>query len=188
MTDQFTPSEMVTQMTRMGVPREKAEDYAKQFQAASGTTAVPMAQAIAPHYARTLRLEFPIRFTLPWSALISDNRKYGAATGRKGPTSFPRLVLTPEYRAAKHKARSEAINAMRLELIQFPALARPLSLEAKVFVPDSRIHDVCNFAKCAHDAMEGVIFKTDSWLHDVRWIRAGIDVDQPRAELTITPL
>jgi Holliday junction resolvase RusA-like endonuclease len=36
--------------------------------------------------------------------------------------------------------------------------------------------------------MAGTIFEDDSQLHDVRWIRAGVDVDAPRCELTITPL
>jgi Holliday junction resolvase RusA-like endonuclease len=57
-------------------------------------------------------------------------------------------------------------------------------------VPDNhpRRHDAVNFAKCTHDALEKLVYTTDHWLYDVRWIRAGVDVDHPRAELTITPL
>jgi Holliday junction resolvase RusA-like endonuclease len=69
-----------------------------------------------------------------------------------------------------------------------PAAACPLRLEARVYVPDNRVHDVVNFSKCVHDALKGTVFTDDQWLHDVRWIRAGVDVDAPRCELTITPL
>jgi hypothetical protein len=39
-----------------------------------------------------------------------------------------------------------------------------------------------------HDALEGVVYTKDRWLDDVRWYRAGVDVDAPRAEITISPI
>jgi Holliday junction resolvase RusA-like endonuclease len=64
----------------------------------------------------------------------------------------------------------------------------PVKLEARVWVPDNRRRDVPNFAKCVHDALEKLVYVNDCWLYDSRWIRAGVDVDHPRAEITITPL
>jgi Holliday junction resolvase RusA-like endonuclease len=124
--------------------------------------------------------------TLPWSALVSDNRKYAAALRGKG---VPMLIHTEQYRNAKKAAKARAVDAMTVEGQRFPPLARPLALVARVWVPDNRHgHDVANFAKCAHDALEGIVYSKDEWLHDVRWIRAGVDVDRPRAEIEVAPL
>lgn len=124
---------------------------------------------------------WPLTFTLPWSALVSDNRKYAPAV-RNGAS---RLLLRPEYRAAKEKARSVARAAMGDVM---PCL-ESMTLTARVWVPDHRPgHDVCNFAKCLCDALNGVVYRDDAQLHRVTWERAGVDVDRPRAEITVTPV
>lgn len=118
----------------------------------------------------------PVRLRIPWSALVSDNAKYGVVGGR--------LIAQKPYRAAKkaiHKLAKDVMNGR-------PAAACPLRLVANVYLPDNRVHDVVNFSKCVHDALKGSVFVDDQWLHDVRWIRAGVDVDAPRCELTISPL
>lgn len=128
--------------------------------------------------------QWPLRLTLPWTALCSDNRKYGAAVVKNGTTHFPKLVMTPRYREAKAKARQLAAKAMGgVSPVEFP-----LMLTARVYVPDNRQgHDVCNFAKCCLDAFEGVIYKNDAQLHSVLWLRSGVDVDAPRAEIEVRP-
>lgn len=129
-------------------------------------------------------ISFPIRIVLPWSALCSDNRKYGAVLmGGK-----PKLIHTAEYRTAKQKARKVAHEAMTVDGVRVPPISRPLSLHARVFMPNKMVHDSCNFSKCAHDAFEHVVYDLDAWLHRVTWERGGVDVDAPRAEIEIAPL
>lgn len=118
----------------------------------------------------------PLRVRIPWSALVSDNDKYTVAHGK--------LVLTDPYRAAKKAIGNAGADAMG----GFPHLDGPLSLTARVWMPDNRPHDLTNFCKVVHDGLEKVVYRADSQLYDVRWIRAGVDVDAPRCELTISPL
>ncbi len=61
----------------------------------------------------------------------------------------------------------------------------PLTLHACVYVPDERPHDVCNFAKCCHDALQRIVYTNDGRLYATYWERSGVDVDAPRAEITI---
>ena len=129
-------------------------------------------------------LEFPIRLVLPWSALCSDNEhEVGAIVMRSGKP-YPRKKLTARYKAARDKTEDVA----RQVMAGFAPLAQSLALHARVYVPDNRPHDVCNFAKCCHDALQRIVYVNDSWLHDTRWTRAGVDVDHPRAEITVSPL
>lgn len=126
--------------------------------------------------------EFPIRLTIPWSGLVSDNKKYAPAYTRGGS---PRLVLQHDYREAKKKAARIARTVMAG---REPIDAVPLELYARVWVPDRRRgHDTANFAKCLCDALEGIVYANDEWLHRTVWERAGVDVDRPRAEVEIRP-
>lgn len=130
---------------------------------------------------------WPLRIVVPWSALISDNRKHGAILTKVGPNQqpIPKLIMQAGYREAKAKVRQLA----RLAMGEAEPVGVPLQLEARVWVPDRRSrHDVANFAKCCHDALIDAVYTDDQWLHDVRWIRAGMDVDRPRAEILIAPL
>jgi Holliday junction resolvase RusA-like endonuclease len=176
----LTPAEQERAMRELGIPAEKIE------QALGVRTALPV--KVARNLHANLRaapgVEFvsvdTIRLRIPWSALVSDNAKMRAA--RKGDQAT--VVLTPAYRAAK-----KAIGALATETMQGrPALDVPLKLEARVYVPDNRVHDVCNFSKALHDALKGTVFTDDRWLYDTRWVRAGVDVDAPRAEISISPL
>jgi Holliday junction resolvase RusA-like endonuclease len=122
---------------------------------------------------------FPLELIVPWSALVSDDRKYAPALRMGSPV----ILLTEKYRKAKQAAEAIA----RQAVLGAPA-SIPLQLHARVWVPDNRPgHDVANFAKCCHDAFEDLVYTRDEWLHDVRWTRAGVDVDRPRAEIRITP-
>lgn len=120
----------------------------------------------------------PVRLRIPWSALISDNVKHltDTKTGRR--------YCTTEYRDARKRVRALASDAMHGR----PPAECPLALVGRIWLPNNRRHDVHNYGKCLADALTGVVFADDSWLYDTRWIRAGVDVDAPRCELTITPL
>lgn len=127
---------------------------------------------------------WPLSLTIPWSCLVSDNVKMRAAM--RGTMEHPKatVVLTTEYRKARDRIGALARDRMGSAK---PA-AIPLALVARVYVPDNRVHDVVNFSKAVHDALKGTVFVDDQWLYDARWIRAGVDVDAPRAEICISPL
>lgn len=149
-----------------GVPRWRAELRARELT----TYTEPNAQ---PAPAATPAPTWPVRLRLPWSMLVSDNDKYTVSDNR--------MILTTRYRKAKGR-----IQALARLGASSPA-NQPVRLVAAVYVPDNRAHDVCNFAKLVHDALQGLVYTTDRWLYDARWYRAGVDVDAPRAEITITP-
>jgi Holliday junction resolvase RusA-like endonuclease len=165
----LSPNEVERALIRRGVPALMARTAA--FLGSEEPTPAASEELDGPS------IEWPVRLILPWSYLISDNRKYGVIEGK--------LILTKDYRRCKGLIH----DAAKTKLAGALPVAIPLSLEARVWVPDDiKAHDVCNFAKAAHDALEGVVYTKDRWLHDVRWIRAGVDVDGPRAELRIAPL
>lgn len=158
-------------LIRIGVPKAKARAQALR------EAGMPPVRTVAEVLAMPT-IEWPFRLTLPWSYLVSDNRKYGVLNGK--------IILTADYRACKGLMRDAAKEALGQPAPEPAAI--PLSLEAFVWVPDdTRAHDVANFAKATHDAFEGVVYTKDRWLHEVRWVRCGCDVDAPRAEIRIRP-
>ncbi len=169
----MTPAEIERGLIAAGVPKEQARRRA-------------LASRVSPlpeHVITASPIIWPVRFVLPWSALVSDNDKYAATLTRSSTgTQFPRLLLTPRYRAAKAKAHVIARDAMAGAQ---PA-AFPLALVARVWVPDNRPgHDVCNFGKCLLDSCENAVVVNDQWFHSVTIQRAGTDVDSPRAEIEV---
>lgn len=193
MTEPMTADEQRNALAALGVPAPLIERALKPQTFTVGGMAVEIddTRTSSSNYVHIdpRMLRFPIRLVLPWSHLVSDNDKYGATiTRHKHGGTFPRLILTSEYRDAKLKARAVARVAMTVDGLLFAPLERPLRLLARVWVPNNRVHDVVNFSKCCHDALEGAVYTKDSWLHDVQWQKAGVDVDHPRAEITIEPL
>lgn len=174
MSEALSLEETERALIRVGVPKEKARAAAlQQLGIQTAATSRSVVEVIVMR-----QIQWPVKLTLPWSYLVSDNAKYGVLNGK--------LMLTAGYRMAKGLIRDRAREVLG-DPPPEPATI-PLSLEAAVWLPDNRIHDVCNFAKCAHDALEGVVYTKDAWLHRIVWYRAGVDVDQPRAALTIRPI
>jgi Holliday junction resolvase RusA-like endonuclease len=185
----FTFDELVRGMVRQHVPRALAESRAAAIVA--GRTGKKDLQVHLVSEASASRVEivgpvlaYPIRLTLPWSHLVSDNRKYGA-TIRGGK---PKLLITEEYRAAKAATQKKAREAMTVDGHRFDPIGKPLAFTGRVFVPDARTHDVCNFAKCCLDSLEKIVVANDRWFYEVHWMRAGVDVDAPRAEIEVRPI
>jgi Holliday junction resolvase RusA-like endonuclease len=125
-------------------------------------------------------IAWPFTITLPWSCLVSDNVKHRAML--RG--TQPAMVINRGYADAEEKIRTLAAS----RVVGCAPAAVPLALTARVWMPDNRVHDLTNSCKLVHDALEGAVYENDRWLYDVHWIRAGVDVDAPRAEITILPL
>jgi Holliday junction resolvase RusA-like endonuclease len=158
--------EIVHGLRALNVPLERAEAAARlQLGLPTPASTSPIRE----------ELRLPASVTLPWSLLVSDNEKC-EAKGEKH-------MLKTRYRQAK----AAIPERVRQQLGNVAPTHQPLQLIARVYVPDNRTHDVCNFAKLVHDALQGVMYTNDSLLWDTRWQRVGVDVDRPRAEVTIYP-
>lgn len=145
--------------------------------------AEPQVHTIAPP------ITFPVRIVLPWSMLVSDNEREKASAVRgKNGTVQPRKLLTPKYKAAREKIVEKARAAMVEDGYEFAPLDRAVSLYARVWVPDNRLHDVKNFSKGVEDALEKIVYTNDKWVWRSTWERAGVCVDAPRAEIEIAPI
>lgn len=179
MTELLSRDETYDALIAKGVPHEKAR-------VAAGFLASPVTVATTETVAAFLlpKLEFPIRLTLPWSALCSDNERERASLTTRNGRPVPTKVMSVRYKLARTKVVAIGRKAMG----GFPALAMPLAITARVWVPDERLHDVVNFAKGVNDGLEQVVYTNDKWLHRSLWERAGVDVDAPRAEIEIAPL
>ncbi|HEY2851152.1 MAG TPA: RusA family crossover junction endodeoxyribonuclease [Gemmatimonadaceae bacterium] len=99
------------------------------------------------------------------------------------------LILSAAYRAGKKKAEDELRDQMTNGAYPVHPLQGRLMLVARMFEPNrSSRRDIANYAKMVHDALTGIVYEDDSQLDRVTWIRAGVDIDRPRLELTITVL
>lgn len=140
---------------------------------------------VVPRHTARGPLTLPFRMSIPWSSLCSDNERKTAALTRLADGSvYPRLMTSRRYKAAQDAIRDRARAVVGLAR----PVDYPLRIEARIWLPPARRNDPLNFAKVVHDALEGIVYDNDNQLHDVHWIRAGVDIDAPRAEITITPL
>jgi Holliday junction resolvase RusA-like endonuclease len=130
--------------------------------------------------AARIRMVWPVTLHLPWSTLISDNKKFRAV--QRGDQAI--MAINAGYREAAERIRELAMS----KAAGAQPAAEPLQVTARVWFPDNGVRDMTNWSKLVFDAMKGTVYEDDRWLHDVRWIRLGVDVDAPRAEITITPL
>ena len=171
----LTPEESVRALVRLGVPQKRAEAAVAKLGGNLDQLQWRFAHA-GDLPAQIDRIYGVKRLRLPWSALLPDNRKFGVVAGK--------IINTREYRAAKKKARQVAIEQLGEEPFK-----GAVKFEARVWFPnETRRRDVVNFSKLVNDALKGIAYLDDSQIEDNRWVRAGIDVDAPRAEITVTLL
>lgn len=64
----------------------------------------------------------------------------------------------------------------------------PVSVTMRCFFPDRRKRDAPNTAKLVLDAAQGWIYEDDSQVHRLTVERAGVDSEDPRIEVTVTPM
>lgn len=176
-----------------GVPPEKARAEAKrqhaQYVHVAGTPPNPPATLTTTpttdaYFTAAPAIAWPVRILIPWSHLVSDNERKEPYLVHVDGKPAARMRLSRKYAAALERIQQLARNKVG----DAAAVAMPLAIRGLVWVPDERPHDVANFEKLVHDALEGPLYTNDRWLHDIHWTRAGVDVDAPRAEITITPI
>lgn len=119
-----------------------------------------------------------VTISIPFKHLVPDNQKYGVLV-QKGR---PRMLLRPQYRAAKdciqHIAR-KAMNGARLAM-------EDVELHARLWMPDARRRDASNYSKLCHDSLQGAVFEDDTQIKCCTWENMGIDRENPRCEITVT--
>lgn len=99
----------------------------------------------------------PLTFSVPWAALISDNRKF-----IKG------YILSSEYRAAKDLIGQFALSAAKKH--KWERQEGRLGMEIVVREPDRRRRDL-NYQKAFLDGITAseAIWWDDSQVRDIRW-------------------
>lgn len=110
-----------------------------------------------------------------WDHCISKNNK--VTVWGKG-----RPALTAAYRNAK-----ESIGLVAKEQANVPPIDGPVKVVFNVFEPNRRRRDILNYTQVICDGIEGVAYNDDSQIHYVVVKRCGVDRDNPRIEVEITP-
>lgn len=130
---------------------------------------------------RPLTAPLPARLRIAWSMLAGDNARWAPALRGKKPV----LVMTAVYRTAKKKATKALVDQN-----DQPPMTGRVKVTALLFEPDRRTRrDIANYAKLVHDCLtDAGVVQDDSQIDDVRWIRAGVDIDAPRLELVVEAL
>lgn len=120
---------------------------------------------------------------IPWKYVQHDNHRLMPARPRQGQYTA-RLITAPEYRMAK--AAAELL--IKHQWKHAERLNGAIALTARCFFPDKRKRDAGNYRKLLTDAMSGICYSDDGQLEDERWIKAGIDKERPRIEITVSPI
>jgi Holliday junction resolvase RusA-like endonuclease len=114
-----------------------------------------------------------LRFALPWSALVSDNRRYGRGH-----------ILSRQYRKARHEVAGYCnMAALKADWEKTGAVVH---LEVEVIEPDRRRRDL-NFSKALKDSISysSVIWDDDSQVRSETWRFVGRDKSTAGATVLI---
>ena len=111
---------------------------------------------------------------LPWEVLASDNlRKRYKGDGEKAWAG---------YKNARDNAHLLAIPQVASRP-KFPT--GDVRMSVVFTLPDLRRRDPNNLTKMICDALTGVAYEDDAQIAAMSWVRAGIDKDGARAEVTV---
>lgn len=198
----FTRDEIVAKLVAQNIPRHMAEraadqelgvrDVPTEIAARASRMPAPIHELARPgdrllgvQLEAKAPIEWPFRLLLPWSLLVSDN-------DREEPyIAHTEQGIRPARRKTKRckEAQAKIAQLAKGKLGDVEPATVPLEITARVWVPNNQLRsDVQNFAKATHDALEGIVYANDNLLYWNHWLRVGVDVDAPRAELTIVPL
>ncbi len=113
-----------------------------------------------------------VNIVLPWSCIVSKNRKYTVTRGR--------MILSKAYRDGK-----EAIRTISALSYKGDVLEGDVSIQFDIYVPDKRERDILNVTQIICDGIEGVVFRKDSQIKVFSGARIDIDRKNPRVEITV---
>ena len=164
MTLTIDPEASVRELVALGVPRAKAEQRIRELTGGSFTEREP-------------EPERPTVFViaLPWPMLVSDNIKHAKYASADDQVRYSRA-----REAIRAYGRLIAGRAA-------PVFTDPVSLVARVWVPDRRVRDVKNFGKVVEDALQQAAYLNDAQVKRSTWEEAGMDAKYPRAEIEVRP-
>lgn len=114
-----------------------------------------------------------MKVTLPWSCVISKNRKYTVT--RNG-----RMILSKAYREGKEKIYVVARKSYKGE-----PLEGDVSIEFVMYLPDKRRRDILNVTQIICDGLEGIAYEGDHQIAEFYGVRIEVDKDNPRVEVTV---
>lgn len=92
-----------------------------------------------------------------------------------------RLTLSPEYREKKEVAETLLLSQWHGK----QQMEGELRLNAHCYFPDKRKRDAGNYRKLVCDSLSGIAYSDDSQLVSETWVRAGLDRENPRIEITL---
>lgn len=115
-----------------------------------------------------------LRFSMPWSALVSDNRRYGRGH-----------ILSRQYRQARKEVAAHCVIAALAA--RWEKTDAVVHLEAEIIEPDRRRRDL-NFGKALKDSIThaGVIWEDDSQVRSETWRFTGRDKRKAGVNICIT--
>lgn len=120
---------------------------------------------------------------LPWHFVAQCNHRLMPVLRWIKGKPKAMLITAPEYRLAKQGAEYQIKRQWKGS-----KLGGNLELRARCYFPDRRKRDSSNYTKMIEDAMSEIVYGDDSQLVKSTWELAGIDRENPRIEITITPL
>jgi Holliday junction resolvase RusA-like endonuclease len=109
--------------------------------------------------------------------MTPDNRRFHPGRGH---------VLTTRYRQGKEAVFLLAVAQTNPPRPVFPLEAVEVGLV--FFMPDKRRRDPTNLLKGLLDALEGAVYSDDKQIEALSWRKGALDRENPRVEITISPL
>lgn len=117
-----------------------------------------------------------VTITVPFKYCVSDNDRVMIQHRQR------RIVLSPEYRAAKDTIQHIARKAMN----GAPPAEEAVEWSAVVHFPNNR-RDLQNASKLLCDSCSGVVYRDDKQIKRASWEWGENDKENPRIVITISP-
>ncbi|MCH5374817.1 MAG: RusA family crossover junction endodeoxyribonuclease [Planctomycetes bacterium] len=93
-----------------------------------------------------------------------------------------RIALSDKYANAKL-----AINYIGRAQFRQKPFEGPVEMVGVCWFPDRRRRDIHNYIQAIADGLEGICYANDNQVKRLVWEFGGVDKDEPRIEITVTP-
>jgi Holliday junction resolvase RusA-like endonuclease len=125
----------------------------------------------------------PMPIVVPWQFCATANHRLMPVIRWFKNKPKAMLITDPDYSVAKQGAEYH----IRAQWKGQP-MTVPVELVARCWFPDNRKRDASNLAKMLGDSLTGIVLEDDSQIHRETYERSGISKENPRVEITITPM